>query len=77
LLLRFHVETGVDAQVAAVGSGIALDMLKRGDVGLVITHAPAREAELLRTTGAWLYRKIMFNDFVLVGPTTRTDSRTG
>lgn len=67
LLPRFAAETAVTTQMAAVGSGIAIDMLKRGQVDVVISHAPAREAELLKE-GGWVYRKIMFNDFVLVGP---------
>jgi len=67
LLSEWRATTGVTTNVAAVGSGIALDMLKRRQVDIVISHAPAREAALLQT-GEWLYRKFMFNDFVLVGP---------
>jgi tungstate transport system substrate-binding protein len=68
LLPAFRAHTGIDAQVVTPGSGIALKMLADGSVEAVISHAPAREAELLRRPGGWFYRKIMFNDFVLVGP---------
>jgi tungstate transport system substrate-binding protein len=68
LLPSFRAQTHIDVQVVTPGSGIALDMLARGDVDVAISHAPAREAQLLRDSGAWYYRKIMFNDFVVVGP---------
>jgi tungstate transport system substrate-binding protein len=43
-------------------------MLADRHVDAVISHAPAREAEVLAGTQGWFYRKIMFNDFVIVGP---------
>jgi len=67
LLPAFRSETGIEVQLATPGSGIALNMLVRGDVDVVISHAPAREAELLKEHSR-PYRKIMFNDFVIVGP---------
>ena len=43
-------------------------MLADGQADVAISHAPEAEAELLRSHPQWRYRKIMFNDFVLVGP---------
>ena len=43
-------------------------MLADGQADVVISHAPEAEAAMLRTHSSWRYRKIMFNDFVLVGP---------
>ena len=51
-----------------VGSGRALEMLAAGTADVVISHAPAREAGMLKTHPAWWYRKILFNDFLIVGP---------
>jgi tungstate transport system substrate-binding protein len=51
-----------------VGSGLALRMLESGDADVVISHAPLTEAEFLARQPDWVYRKFMFNDFVLVGP---------
>ncbi len=68
LLPLFRTQTGTDVRLVTPGSGIALDMLARGDVDVAISHAPAREAQLLRESSGWYYRKIMFNDFVIVGP---------
>lgn len=55
-------------RVHAVGSGWALRMLADGSVGLVISHAPAAETRLLAEHRDWVYRKIAFNRFLLVGP---------
>ena len=55
-------------RVVAVGSGIALDLLARGDADVAITHAPEREAAALAANPSWSYRRILYNDFVLVGP---------
>jgi tungstate transport system substrate-binding protein len=51
-----------------VGSGRALEMLAAGTADVVISHAPEREAGMLATHPSWRYRKILFNDFLLVGP---------
>jgi tungstate transport system substrate-binding protein len=51
-----------------VGSGRALDMLAAGTADVVISHAPARESAMLEAHPTWWYRKILFNDFVIVGP---------
>lgn len=67
ILPSFRQSTGIDVQVLAVGSGRALQLLRRGDADVVLTHDPLAEAALLKETPA-TYRKIMFNDFVLVGP---------
>jgi len=67
VLPAFRSQTGTDVQLVTPGSGIALDMLARGDVDVVISHAPAREAGVMARR-TWRYRKIMFNDFVIVGP---------
>lgn len=51
-----------------VGSGRALEMLASGQADAVISHAPAREAALLEQHGGLWYRKILYNDFLIVGP---------
>lgn len=67
VLPAFRSQIGTDVQLVTPGSGIALDMVARGDVDVVISHAPAREAEVMAHR-SWRYRTIMFNDFVMVGP---------
>jgi tungstate transport system substrate-binding protein len=67
-LPAFTAETGVDVRVHLVGSGLAIGMLESGQADAVISHAPAREARALQGHQGWYYRKILHNDFVLVGP---------
>ena len=34
----------------------------------VVSHAPEHEAEQLRRHPTWFYRKVLYNDFLIVGP---------
>lgn len=68
LLAAFQRQHGVTVHSHLVGSGLALSMMAKRDADVVITHAPEAEAEALNQHSAWRYRKVMFNDFVLVGP---------
>jgi tungstate transport system substrate-binding protein len=60
--------SGATVRVHATGSGRALEMLARGDVPLVISHAPETEARYLEQHRDWRYHKIAFNRFVILGP---------
>lgn len=51
-----------------VGSGRALDMLTAGTADAVISHAPKREAAALQAHPAWERQPILYNDFLIVGP---------
>ena len=51
-----------------VGSGRAIEMLAAGQADVIISHAPEREAQARRAHPRWWYRKILFNDFLIVGP---------
>jgi tungstate transport system substrate-binding protein len=55
-------------RVHAVGSGLALKMLADRTVDLVISHAPDAERRYLSEHRDWVYRKIAFNHFLVVGP---------
>jgi tungstate transport system substrate-binding protein len=70
LLPTFQQEYGVTVRTHLVGSGLALKMLADGDADVVISHAPDMESAALGVHATWQYQKIMFNDFVLVGPTS-------
>jgi tungstate transport system substrate-binding protein len=55
-------------KVIAVGSGQALLLGKRGDVDVVLTHAPDAE-RVLADSGYFLRRRrLMHNDLLVVGP---------
>ena len=51
-----------------VGSGRALDMLAAGSADVVISHAPSRETAARAAHPSWTYHKILYNDFLIVGP---------
>jgi len=68
LLPIFEKEAGYKVDVIATGTGKALKMGENGDVDLVMTHAPKAEADFVDKGFGVLPRKLMYNDFVLVGP---------
>lgn len=68
LLPAFKKDTGYTVEVLAAGTGKALRMGENGDVDLVMTHAPKAEAKFVDGGFGVLPRKLMHNDFVLVGP---------
>ncbi|MCZ6779011.1 MAG: substrate-binding domain-containing protein [Acidobacteria bacterium] len=70
LIPPFSTRTGVNVKVIAVGSGQALAMAARGEADLVLTHAPEAEARFMERGHGLLRRRMMYNDFVLVGPPT-------
>jgi tungstate transport system substrate-binding protein len=68
ILPAFERQHHITVEVLPVGSGQALDLLKRGDVTVGLTHDPKAEASARASGIITDYRKIMFNDFILVGP---------
>jgi tungstate transport system substrate-binding protein len=68
LLPAFTKETGIDVRVVAVGTGQALKIGEHGDCDVVFVHD--RPAELLFVEHGFGIdrREVMYNDFVLIGP---------
>lgn len=62
--------TDAAVRVHAAGSGRSLQMLADGAAALVISHAPVAEAEYLAKHPDWRYRKLAYNRFVIVGPSS-------
>jgi tungstate transport system substrate-binding protein len=52
-----------------VGTGKALRMGRDGDVDVVLVHAPVAEAKFIDARYGHKRHQVMYNDFVLVGPT--------
>jgi tungstate transport system substrate-binding protein len=59
---------GPTVRTRQVGSGRALEELAAGTANVVISHAPEGEAEMLRRHPGWFYRKVLYNEFLIVGP---------
>jgi tungstate transport system substrate-binding protein len=70
VLTAYESHAGMIVHTHLVGSGRALAMLAAGQADVAITHAPAAETAALREHPSWQYVKFMFNDFVIVGPTS-------
>ena len=68
LLPRFQEQTGIEVKVVAVGSGQSLALGRRGDADVLLTHAPDAEQQFMDEGYGELRLRVMYNDFVLVGP---------
>jgi tungstate transport system substrate-binding protein len=70
LLPLFRQRSGIEVRVIAQGTGQALDTARRGDADVVFVHD--RDAELKFVADGDGVRRypVMYNDFVLVGPST-------
>ena len=68
LLPLFKQASGIDVRVVAVGTGQALDMARRGDADLVFVHDTMAEEKFVTEGFAKRRVPVMYNDFVLVGP---------
>lgn len=68
LLPMFEKETGVAVKPIAVGTGAALQMARRGDADAVLVHAPEVERGYVESGDLIDGRRVMYNDFLIVGP---------
>jgi tungstate transport system substrate-binding protein len=68
LLPRFKEQHGIDVQVVAVGSGQAIELGRRGDADVVVSHSPKLEKAFVAEGFGLNRTEIMKNDFVIVGP---------
>jgi tungstate transport system substrate-binding protein len=68
LLPAFAKATGIQVRVIAVGTGQALKIGERGDCDVVFVHDRAAELVFVEHGFGIDRREVMYNDFVLVGP---------
>jgi len=68
ILPDFEQRYGVRVDIIAVGTGQALAIGARGDVDVVLVHAPKLEAAFVAEGHAPARYDVMYNDFVIVGP---------
>jgi tungstate transport system substrate-binding protein len=65
----FEEMYGVTVDAVAQGTGAALETARNGDSDIVMVHARGLEDEFMRNGYGVNRRDLMFNDFVIVGPT--------
>jgi tungstate transport system substrate-binding protein len=70
LLPEFKKATGIDVKVVAMGTGQAIDMVRRGDADVLFAHDQVAEEKLVAEGFALKREAVMYNDFVLIGPAT-------
>jgi tungstate transport system substrate-binding protein len=77
LLPEFKNDTGIEVKVIAVGTGQALQMGRDGEADVLLVHAKASELEFLEEGAGTERHDVMYNDFILVGPTGSTAVEKG
>jgi len=66
----FQAATGLDVHVEAVGTGHALAIGARGDVDASLVHDKVGEDNFVADGDGIDRRDVMYNDFVIVGPSS-------
>jgi len=69
LLPSFEADYGARVDVVAVGTGQAIALGEAGDADVILVHARAREETFVDEGHGTARSDVMYNDFVIVGPT--------
>ncbi|MBP2240399.1 tungstate transport system substrate-binding protein [Cytobacillus eiseniae] len=68
LIPMFEEDSNTNVKTIAVGTGQALEMGTKGEADVLLVHAPASELELVESGDATNRQRVMYNDFILIGP---------
>ncbi len=68
VLRRFTRRTGIEVRVVAVGTGQAIRNAANGDGDVLLVHAPDAERAFVAEGYGLARYDVMYNDFVVVGP---------
>ncbi len=69
ILPDFEDQYNINVQVVAVGTGQALALGEAGDADVLLVHARAKEDAFMAGGHGARREDVMYNDFVIVGPT--------
>ncbi len=69
LLPLFKKTYNINVKVIATGTGKALKLAEKGDVDMVMVHAPDKEKQFIANGFGVNRQKLMYNQFLVVGPT--------
>jgi tungstate transport system substrate-binding protein len=70
LVPMFEDESGYKVKTIAVGTGQALEMGTKGEADVLLVHAPDAEQELVDSGNAVNRVRVMYNDFIMIGPSS-------
>lgn len=70
ILPDFEQKHNARVDVVAVGTGQALEIGTKGDADVVLVHARAREDKFVADGDGVNRLDVMYNDYIIVGPTT-------
>ena len=67
---EFEKETGIRVRHVGAGTGAALEIAQKGNVDLVLVHAKSLEEKFVKEGFGTERIDLMYNDFVIVGPSS-------
>jgi tungstate transport system substrate-binding protein len=67
---EFEKETGIRVRHMGAGTGAALEIAQKGNVDLVLVHAKSLEEKFVKEGFGTERIDLMYNDFVIVGPSS-------
>ena len=70
---EFEKKYNINIHVLSLGSGQAISLAKNGDVDLLLVHDPPAELEFIKNDYGIKRHKLMYNDYILVGPKNDND----
>ncbi len=70
LLPAIRKDLGLEVHLLVVGTGQALKLGRAGDVDAILVHSKKAEQAFVKEGYGSHRREIMYNDFILVGPST-------
>jgi len=70
LMPIFERKYNAEVHIISVGTGQAIETAKRGDADLVLVHSRQLELEFVNSTYGIHRVGVMYNDFVIIGPTS-------
>lgn len=70
LIPQFESEYKAEVHIIPVGTGQAIETAKRGDADLVLVHSKKLELDFINSTYGIHRLGVMYNDFIIIGPTS-------
>lgn len=70
LLPAFTKASGIEVRVVAVGTGAAIRLARNGDADVLLVHHKPSEEEFVAQGYGVARHDLMYNDFVVVGPSS-------